>query len=747
MDRKARIKIIVKREINNYFTYFKFLDNLIQIKDLIDGIYLYDINDDIFFRTNNCIPIEFILGNKANDTKKFIINIYKCLNIFHLYLQECGFTYEIILLDTYLDKKIYNQKKYSTDNNNNIHRKRISLINCNDLILKFDSFNFIPFSHFPSNKINNNSFQFSIYSKEAIISKPNKLLNNGVDISDFYFSNKEQIEITYKQIIDSLNIKTETISNIIEATQKQKSVNNEFNKINFCKSKQELENVFDKKEYIDFFYQILVIKLLIKKPKYLESKESFKNALNKFNEFKEKINLDEDLKIYQKIFGLIIYNYILRKYNCFNTYYIKRKDAKENSVFNHAINFLNSFINELNEESPAFFKLLEINNQYGYFKDSIAYNFNLFNVNDIKEHLREILPDIIFIFNSNCSTKSFSFSQTGSIAINSFYLFQNYEEINLLKNYEKNKNSNVENISMLLSRLLLHELYGHTKYRSKANIKNQETSPIICFSKGKIKALTHIGNKARSKNLIKIFFTDKNNKGDTGHYLETAFGKIKEDYIILYFDKLKDIKKFLKFPEYFIDKNKINILKRYIFLQYIFEQLKLNLNTDNYSNLEDGIIYMESIIKPKIESNEFKINDFFLTKNEIENKINNINNNEEHLLNNYDSNVFLSSSYIEADDLDENNMISEKPYSQTETEQRNENEYIGKKRYQTFEEFKLLSGQDSSENSKINDIKNEQSDDKSDSDIDSEIKQFDVLNLKLNYDDFKYSDDDDEASR
>ena len=134
-------------------------------------------------------------------------------------------------------------------------------------------------------------------------------------------------------------------------------------------------------------------------------------------------------------------------------------------------------------------------------------------------------------------------------------------------------------------------------------------------------------------------------------------------------------------------------------------------------------------------------------EHEIENKTNNIQNNEENLLNNYDSNVFLSSSYIEADDLDENNIISEKPYSQTETEQRNENEYIGKKRYQTFEEFKLLSGQDSNENSKINDIKNEQSDDKSDSNIDSEIEQFDVLNLKLNYDDFKYSDDDDEASR
>ena len=449
------------------------------------------------------------------------------------------------------------------------------------------------------------------------------------------------------------------------------------------------------------------------------------------------------MKIYQKIFGLIIYNYILRKYNCYNTYYIKRKDAKENSAFNNAINFLNSFINELNEESPAFFKFLEIINQYGYFKDSIAYNFNLLNVYDIKEHLRDILPDIIFIFNADCSTKSFSFSQTGVIAINSFYLFQNYEEINLLKNYDKNKKSNVENISMILSFLLLHELCGYTKYRNEENFNNQETSPNIYFSKGKIKTLTDTGNKNRYKN----FFNDKNNKGDLDYYLETAFGKIKEDYLIIYFDKLKDIKKFLKCPEYFTDKNKINILKKYIFLQYIFEQLKLNLNTDNYSNLEEGITYMESIIKPKIESNEININNFILSKNKLGNQMNNIQNNEKNFLNNYDSNLFLSSSSIEEDELDENNIIPEKPYSKIESKIKNKNEYIGKKRYQTFEEFKILSGQDSKENIKINDSKKEQADDKSDSNIDSEIEQFDVLNLKLNYDDFKYSDDDDEASR
>ena len=282
MNKKAQIKIIIKREINNYFTYFKFLDNVIEIKDLIDGIYQYDINDDLFFGTNNCIPIEFILGNKFNDTKKFIINIYKSLNIFNLYLQECGFTCEIILLDTYLDKKIYNQKKYSTDNNNNIHRKRISLINCNDLIIKIGSFNFIPFSHFPVDKTNDNSFQFSIYSKEAIITKPNKLLNNNnIDISNFYIKNKEIIETSYKEIIDSLKNKTETIGNISEIVEKQNSIDNEFNKFNFCISKYDAEKNFDKKEYIDFFYEILVLKLFIKKPKHLEAKEHFKNVINK----------------------------------------------------------------------------------------------------------------------------------------------------------------------------------------------------------------------------------------------------------------------------------------------------------------------------------------------------------------------------------------------------------------------------------------------------------------------------------
>ena len=319
------------------------------------------------------------------------------------------------------------------------------------------------------------------------------------------------------------------------------------------------------------------------------------------------------MKIYQKIFGLIQYNYISRKYDCWNTYYIKVKDVEDQSILNKAIQFYKKFIENLDEESPAFFKLLEINSKFGYFKNKQIYNFSLLNVQDIKDHLFELIPEVIYFFNCDSNTKFFVFSMTGELAINEKLLYEKYEKMSLIKNYEIKDKYNAENISMTIARYLLNEESRHFKFRNKSDIKNIAKTPIKCISEGKIKRLTYFGDKEESNDLIKkIFSADKEGKGDSGHYLETAFGKWKDIYCIIYFDMIKNVGKLLNFPEYFIKKEYLTKLQKYLFLKFLLEKNKIEMSWYEELSLDDEIELMIKLLKPELPNE--------LNENNLDNK-------------------------------------------------------------------------------------------------------------------------------
>ena len=300
--------------------------------------------------------------------------------------------------------------------------------------------------------------------------KVNELIDSNINIKDFYQRHNEQINEVYNKIID-LSKKGIFDGNTLELELKKiVPINNEFNKMNFCQSKIVLEKAFDDEVYIEFIYRLMILKLLLKLLHKIENQQNFKNIINKYDDFKRNIISDKDLKRYQKIFGLIQANYIIRKYNCFNISYIKRSCCKEKSILFQSIKFYQNFVDNLDEESPVFFKLLEINSKFGYHNDTPIYTFNLLNANDIKMHLSELIPDVIFFFNSDLKTKAFSFSMTGQIAINENCLFQYYEKMDLIQNYDENRSENAQNISMTLSRYLIHEECGHTKFRNKLEI-------------------------------------------------------------------------------------------------------------------------------------------------------------------------------------------------------------------------------------------------------------------------------------
>jgi hypothetical protein len=583
------------KDKDDYFNGFRLLGKK---EDITKEYYEFDVPIDKFNGTNNCLACEFELFKNEINSKKFIINIYICLNIFHLYLSKNGHALEIIFLDELDFKESPTlDTGFEYDDNGNKHRKRVSLINYNSAFINFNNFTFMPFNYTSSMDLEvTNSFQFSIYSRSMIIVKANELFDSSINIKDFYNSYKESINDLYNKLSEFANNDAFDNKKLELIVKDVVPINKQFIRMNFCKSMKDIENSFNDKEYIEYFHQFLILKLILKLKHQIKDQQHLKNILIKYNDFKVNIVSDKDLKIYQKIFGLIQAEYIMRKYNCYNIWYIKIKYCDENSILGQSIAFFKEFIKNLDEESPVFFKLLEINSKFGYYKDTPIYNFNLLNVDDVKNHLFELIPEIIFFFNAETKTKAFSFSMTGQIAINEKYLFGQYEKMDLIHNYNENKKENAQNISMTLSRYIIHEDCGHTKYRNKSNINNKNKSPIKCVVKGAIKQLTYIYDNNNSDDLIKIFPGKKNGRGDSGHYLETAFGQYNGTYTISYFDSIKNVRKLINFPEYFIKKDKIKILEKYMYNLFLCEKNNFEVNHDAYETLEKGISIMSNLL-------------------------------------------------------------------------------------------------------------------------------------------------------
>ena len=80
MKRKVSVLFIIKKEKDDYFTGFKFLDKKI---DIIKDNHEFDIPEEKFIGTNNYFTTVIELFNKENNaSKKYLINIYNCKNIY-----------------------------------------------------------------------------------------------------------------------------------------------------------------------------------------------------------------------------------------------------------------------------------------------------------------------------------------------------------------------------------------------------------------------------------------------------------------------------------------------------------------------------------------------------------------------------------------------------------------------------------------------------------------------------------------
>lgn len=168
----------------------------------------------------------------------------------------------------------------------------------------------------------------------------------------------------------------------------------------------------------------------------------------------KKLLSDKNLLLFEKILLLLNYTGLLndiqscQKFKYINYHYIKIAQADEYSSIKVAKKFLDDFITNLNEESPSFFHLIEINSGYGYFEKNKMFLFDMISLSDLKIHLKTIIPTVIGFYSLNSSIRSITNENFGTVCINEKELFEDTEIIDIDKNISKEKESQVKSIAM-----------------------------------------------------------------------------------------------------------------------------------------------------------------------------------------------------------------------------------------------------------------------------------------------------------
>ena len=161
---------------------------------------------------------------------------------------------------------------------------------------------------------------------------------------------------------------------------------------------------------------------------------------------------------------------------------------------------LNEYINNKNENSPSFFKLIEINSGIGFYKGEKIFSFDMIDLPELKKPLKETIPSVICFYSlDDIDNKSFTYPAIVGVYINEEKLFKGYQKFSVDKNFFAEKQIEVKNISMKLSLSLKHECFGHIKFQihSYFNKKKISQTPKKCFDDKKLKSLVSINKTIR----------------------------------------------------------------------------------------------------------------------------------------------------------------------------------------------------------------------------------------------------------
>lgn len=193
-----------------------------------------------------------------------------------------------------------------------------------------------------------------------------------------------------------------------------------------------------------------------------------------------------------------------------------------NTIYNEAKKFNEIFVENLTEDSEMFLFLLQINSGSSINKltNDLTARISMLKLEQIKEHLRNSIPNYVIRINYHCGFRGLTFNETKCTLISELNLFKNFlNDLEIKGGFADQK----YNKRLILSNLLQHERFGHIKFslnfysfkqdKGKKlfnDIYNDDDEPLSPRQFYKIK---NEENKSEEK-LIEITETIKNESGE-----------------------------------------------------------------------------------------------------------------------------------------------------------------------------------------------------------------------------------------
>ena len=611
---KAKLVLNIIRN-NIFFESCKILGTIYNFNEILNDQVIIDIPDTVFDKSKEkkIIPFTLITSNeKLSKSLSYKFNIYYGINKAYCFLALINSLqlYELCLYQPatieYEEGKLPERDYFESDS-----RTRIILINSPNLIkineVSFDIKEFKP--KVKSIYESENSFEVSLFdvSKTYYASKIIK------DKEDFSVikkikSYKEKLEKFYFEV-KSLNKQKE--ANVDKYISLTKNLKLEYIKMNFSQKKLVLKNeIQDEQDYKLMYMYLLWLVIGSYYPKKKEEEHiSITDLFNLVeNIYLEYLN-DKELMLHKKIMLIYSHVFFLLTFKNMNEYkksdlkYVKKKDIKSKSVFGICFKFLSEFIDGITPKSYLFYPFLLLDSGIYEDKDKIPiYGFNMETCEKLKSHLRELLPDVFFIYDKKVESLNkeggFNFKGCGIVFINRGLALKEFEGNPILTEYKDfNEESLLKHYGMRISKVMMQEIFCHNKF-----IFDQKyTNDSLC---------NFYNSKMNLIQISQIYYPDCNDyfkvtledgKEESGKFLEYFFGQYNGRLIFDLIYEIKYVGKLIDYVKYFL-KEDLGPIKNYIINKYLISQKNIKYDDYNELSLDQETLTMESLI------NEFHLN-------------------------------------------------------------------------------------------------------------------------------------------
>ena len=624
-------------------------------KNIIATRYTYPIPESEFKYGKDKSQMKiFLYKQNSNDFQEHNFNIYYGKNIAYIQLDGLSLiSYEIILRNSHQNLMLSSLSKKFTDLDSigNKDKKRLVLINYAESNLYFND---VPYDLskiiLKNCEIESLSYQISeidLNAKKFIV-KPFESRKE-CDI-EFLKKNKELYHC-FAQDLENLFYcnDNEYIEKLTDINEKYKELAN-YDLTNFHKRNEYLSKLFELNDFLDTNFFLNLFKCLY----FYEYIDDFINKrtitqcfIDKIEKIFEDFKDNNNIKIYEKIRALnslFFTNANLQDLNQLNSLNIKYyiiSETVENSILDKVVKFFNNYIDGINANSSIYEYLEFLDGGYGYYNKEKVYTYDLTNLKMIKEHLKEIFPQILIFFNIENNEVAFTTPQFQGVVINEFHLLKNYKEVKGIKNidyncpYSLSLNEEMYNdIAMNIVLDLIHEVFRHKKYGLTET--EAQSSKKIINNKKEIIELKHISefNPNTNDNNEYVLASNKS-KGDSGYFLELSYGNVDNILVARLLFYMKKKGKLINRWDLFLDNGEK--LKKYVYLRNIIEKKNIEFDFNNNMTIEDEMKEMDLLLaksekeenknkkennlifKPQSKEQEKEKNDFLAKKRKFKN--------------------------------------------------------------------------------------------------------------------------------